>query len=103
LDLDTNALQEHGQTLHRIDVIFWRLLQVPKNIKVIKKVFPTSDLTEVLIICVDNYTIALLRFRLSDEVGLMLTFPFIFSLLVKVNEVFGVRHLRDQCPFAPHL
>jgi hypothetical protein len=34
-------------------------------------------------------------------VGLMLTF--ILTLLVKVNEVFGVRHLQDQCPFAQHL
>jgi hypothetical protein len=36
-------------------------------------------------------------------VGLMLTFPLILALLVEVNEVFGVRHLRDQCPLATHL
>jgi hypothetical protein len=58
---------------------------------------------DVFIICVDDYVITLLSFRLSDEVELMLTFPLILALLVEVNEVFGVRHLRDQCPLAPHL
>jgi hypothetical protein len=54
LDLVTNALQEHGQTLYRIDMIFWRLLQVPKNIHVIEKVFLTSVHMDVFIIFVDD-------------------------------------------------
>jgi hypothetical protein len=36
-------------------------------------------------------------------VGLVLTFPFVLALLVKVNKVFGVRQLRDQYHFALHL
>jgi hypothetical protein len=44
---------------------------------------------DVFIICVDDYVITLLSFRLSDEVGLMLAFPLILALLVKVNKVFG--------------
>jgi hypothetical protein len=36
-------------------------------------------------------------------VGLMLIFPLILAQSVEVNEVFGVRHLWDQCPLAPHL
>jgi hypothetical protein len=70
-------------------MIFWRLLQVPKNIHVIDKVFLTSVYMDVFIICVDDYVITLLSFRLSDEVGLMLTFPLILALLVEVNEMFG--------------
>jgi hypothetical protein len=70
-------------------MVFWRLLQVPKNIHVIEKVFLTSVHMDVFIICIDDYVIMLLSFRLSDEVGLMLTFPLILALLVEVNEVFG--------------
>jgi hypothetical protein len=64
-------------------------LYVPKNTNVIKKVFLTSILMDVVIICVNDYVVTLLSFRLSDEVGLMLTSPLILALLVKVNEVFG--------------
>jgi hypothetical protein len=67
-------------------MIFWRLLQVPIKIYVIEKVL-TSVQVDVFIICASDYVVALLSFRLSDEVGLMLTF--ILALLVKVNEVFG--------------
>jgi hypothetical protein len=79
---------------------FWRLLQVPINIYVIEKVL-TSVQVDVFIICANDYVVALLSFRLSDEVGLMLTF--ILALLVKLTRCLRVRHLRDQCPFAPHL
>jgi hypothetical protein len=70
-------------------MIFWRLLHVPKNIHVIEKVFLTFVHMDVFIICVNDYVITLLRFRLSVEVGLMLTFPLILALLVEVNELYG--------------
>jgi hypothetical protein len=65
---------------------FWRLLHVPINVYVIEEVL-TSVQVDVFIIYTNDYVVTFLSFRLSDEVGLMLTF--ILALLVKVNEVFG--------------
>jgi hypothetical protein len=61
-------------------MVFWRLLQVPKNIHVIEKVSLTSVHVDIFIICANDYVVVLLSFRLSDEVGLMLTFPLILAL-----------------------
>jgi hypothetical protein len=80
-----------------VDIAFgsmtlWRLLQVSIYIKVTsKKVGFTFVYLDVTTICANRYVAALLRlsFRLSGEVRLMLTFTFVFVLLVKVNKVFG--------------
>ena len=97
----TNALQDHAWPnsmeikLVHVDIafsmIFWRLLQAPKYINVIMKVVLTFAYLDVSTTCADIHVVALLRlsFRLSDEVGLRLTFPFVLALLVKVNKVFG--------------
>jgi hypothetical protein len=78
----------YGKTLIHVDItfnmIFWRSLQVPEYIKVIKKVVLIFVHLDVFTICVDIHIVTLLSFWLSGEVGLMLTFPFL-ALLVKVN------------------
>ena len=76
----------YGQTLIHVDItmILWRSLQVPKYIKVIKKVVLIFVHLDIFTVRVDIHIVTLLSFWLSDEVGLMLTFPFL-ALLVKVN------------------
>ena len=69
-------------------MIFWRLLQVPKYVYVIKKVVLIFAHSDVSTACVNIHVVALLSFWLSGEVGLMLTFSFL-ALLVKVNQVPG--------------
>jgi len=68
----------------------WRFVQVSKYIKIIKKVILTLVHLDACT-CTDDPVIAFLRlsFRLSEEVGLMLTFSFVLALLVKVNKVLG--------------
>jgi hypothetical protein len=74
-------------------MIFWGLLQVPKNIIVIKEVIVIVVHLDVFAFpfCVNNLVIALFRlgFRHSGEVRLMLTFTFVLASLVKVNQVLG--------------
>ena len=80
----------YGQTLIHMDItfnmIFWRSLQVPKYIKVIKKVVLIFVHLDIFTVRVDIHIVTLVSFWLSDEVGLVLTFPFL-ALLVKVNQV----------------
>ena len=82
----------YGLTLIHVDItfnmIFWRSLQVPKYIKVIKKAVLIFIHLDIFTVRVDIHIVTLLSFWLSDEVGLMLTFPFL-ALLVKVNQVPG--------------
>jgi hypothetical protein len=77
----------------------WKLLHVSKYIKVIKKVVLTLIHSDVST-CTDDPVVVLLRpsFRLSEEVGLMLTFILVFALLVKVNEVFGGAAITGPMP-----
>ena len=60
----------------------------PNTLNVIKKVVLIFAHLDVSTACVNIHVIALLRFWLRGEVGLMLTFSFL-ALLVKVNQVPG--------------